>query len=324
MEDELKTKVCIVIISWNAKNYLKECLQSVYQETKNLSFETIVVDNASTDSTQEMIGQEFPQVHLFKNTQNTGYAAGNNTALKYILNQKTWDFILLLNQDTVLQDLVVEKMKTYLIENPKVGAVGPALVLPNARLQTGAAGYLPSALTGLNYFLFLSKLFPKKMKGLFVNQSYFVRKKKPVDVDWLSGACLMLKLEVIEKVGLLDETYSFTVEDIDWGRRIKKAGYALHYLPWITTLHHHGTSHRETLGRINIEWLSMLFLYIRREKGSPQYFIFRFFAICGFFLRFLIYTLIAFFSRDPYYKIKRKETLRYLAAALRRKELVTL
>ena len=320
MEDDLKKKVCIVIISWNAKNYLKECLHSVYQDTTDLSFETIVVDNASTDGSLEMIEQEFPRVHLIKNTQNMGFAAGNNTAIKYILSQKASTFVLLLNQDTELKEKAVEKMRVYLKDNPTVGAVGPALVLPSTRLQTGAAGYLPSALTGLNYFLFLSNLFPKKMKGLFVNQSYFVRKKKPVDVDWISGACLMMRLDVIEKVGLLDETYSFTVEDIDLGKRIKKAGYALHYLPEISVLHHHGTSHRETLNQINIEWLSMLFLYLKREKGSLQYFIFRFFAVCGFFLRFLIYSLIAFFSRAPYYKIKRKEMFRYLTAALSRKK----
>ena len=320
----MDAKISIVITSWNAKNYLKECLQSVYRETKNLSFETIVVDNASTDGTPEMIEQEFPQVHLIKNTQNTGYAAGNNTALKYILNQKTSSFVLLLNQDTELKNQAAERMKTYLKDNPKVGAVGPALFLPNSRLQTGATGYLPSALTGLNYFLFLSKLYPKKIKGLFVNQSYFVKKKETVDVDWISGACLMTRLDVIENVGFLDEAYSFTVEDIDWGRRIRLAGYALHYLPGISVLHHHGTSHRETLERINIEWLSMLFLYLQKEKGSLQYFIFRFFAVLGFFLRFLIYSLAAFFSGAPHYKIKRKEIFCYLAAALRRKKVATL
>ena len=320
----MNNKILIVIISWNAKNYLKECLQSVYRETPDLSFEICIVDNASTDGTPEMIEREYPAVHLFKNTQNAGYAAGNNTALKYILNQKTSSFVLLLNQDTELKNQAVEKMRVYLKDNPKVGAVGPALVLPNTRLQTGAAGYLPSALTGLTYFLFLSKLYPKRMKGLFVTQSYFVRKKKPVEVDWISGACLMTRLDVIEKVGLLDETYSSSVEDIDLGKRIKDAGYALHYLPEITVLHHHGTSHRETLGRINTEWLSMLFLYLQREKGILQYFIFRFFAVCGFFLRFLIYSLAAFFSRAPHYKIKRKVMFCYLAATLSRKEISTL
>lgn len=315
----MNNQISIVIISWNAKKYLKECLHSVYKNTRNLSIETIVVDNASSDGTLEMIELEFPRVHLIKNTQNAGYASGNNTALKFILNQRTSAFVLLLNQDTELKGQAVEKMKTYLMDNPEVGAVGPALVLPNTRLQTGAAGYLPSAQTGLNYFLFLSKLFPRK-KGLFIDQSYFVRKKKPVDVDWISGACLMTRLDVIENVGLLDETYLFTVEDIDWGKRIKQAGYALHYLPGISVLHHHGTSHRETLVRINTEWLSMLFLYIQREKGLLQYFIFRFFAICGFFLRFLVYSFAAFFSKDSCYKIKRKEMFRYLAAALSRKE----
>lgn len=307
IKETMKKKVSIVIVTWNAKDFLKQCLYSIHRETKNLPFEIMVVDNASTDGTSEMVKKEFSEVELIENEKNLGFAKANNMAIRKILDEKKSDYILLLNSDTVIQEQAIERMILYLENNPSVGAVAPALILPDRRFQTGAAGYLPSALTGFNYFFFLFKLFPENSKALFIEQSYFSKKKEPVNVDWLSGACLAIKREIVEKVGLMNEAYFFYLDDIDWGRRMKQSNVLLHYLSGINVLHFHGITYKRILKEINTRWLMMLYQYVRRERGQIEYILFRFFSIGGFLLRFILYVFIYFLNRDDYLKEKIRE-----------------
>lgn len=320
MHTEQKKRVSIVIVTWNVKGFLKKCLDSVYKETKDIQIEVIVVDNASTDGTSEMVKDEFPQIRLITTEKNLGYTKANNLAIRTILNKGPSDFFLLLNSDTVFQNNAIDQMASYLINNPDVGAVSPALILPDGKFQTGTAGFLPTAWTGFTYFSFIFKLFPKKTKSFFIEPSYFLKKRNIVSVDWMSGACLMLRRETIEKTGLMDEKYFIYADDIEWGKRMKQEGFLLHYLPWLHVLHYHGITFDQIYKRTNTDWLAMLYAYVRKERGKIEYRLFRFFSIEGFFLRLFLYVLLFGLKRDAPTKKKVKELWYFFLFSLRGKK----
>lgn len=319
MHTEQKKRVSIVIVTWNIKGFLKQCLDSVYKETKNIQIEVIVVDNASTDGTSEMVKEQFPQVRLKTAEKNLGYTKANNMAIREVLKEGKSDFFLLLNSDTNFQDNAVDQMASYLTNNPDVGAVSPALILPNGNFQMGTAGFLPTAWTGFTYFSFIFKLFPKKTKSFFIESSYFSKKRNIVSVDWLSGACLMLRKETIEKTGLMDEQYFIYADDIDWGKRMKQEGFLLHYLPWLHVLHYHGITFDKIHKRTNTDWLAMLYSYVRKERGRFEYWFFRLFSIGGFFLRLFLYVLLFGLKRDAPTKKKVKALWHFLLFSVRGK-----
>lgn len=284
-EDVKDKSVSIVIVAWNAKEFLRQCLYSVYRETQEIAFEVFVVDNASSDGTSEMVKTEFPQVRLIRSEKNLGFAKANNVALRLILKEKTSDYVLLLNSDAVVKDRAVDKLAFYLERTEEAQAAGPALILPDGGFQTGSGGFLPSAWTGFAYFLFLFKLFPEHIKSFFINQAHFAKKRKIIEVEWLSGACLMIRRRAVERIGLLNEDYFFYLDDIDWGLRMKEAGLRLHYFPGASVLHYHGITYKDIFREINTRWLGMLYGYVRMRRGQVESVAFRFFSAFGFFLR---------------------------------------
>jgi len=294
-------KLGIVIVNRNAKALLRDCLRSVRAGTASLSSEVIVVDNASSDGSPDMVRGEFPNAVLIRADANLGFAAANNIALRRILERGESEYVLLLNSDTVVPSGGLEALAGYLDSHPGAAGAAPALVFPDGRFQSGTGGSLPSALSGLYYFFFLSKLLPKHFRGLFFDQAALARASKDsfdgIPVEWLSGACLMLRLEVLEKTGLLDERYFFYAEDIDWGRRMTQAGRRLFYLPWIRVVHHQGSSYE--LSGVNTLWLRTLYTYVRKETGPGQYILFRLFSILGFSLRMALYSLALVFGNGP-------------------------
>ena len=309
--------VSIVIVSWNVRDFLEACLRSVYRETPTLPIEVIVVDNGSTDGTPEMVERKFPGVRLFRYGENLGFTRANNVALRMILQEKAFRYIMLLNSDTEIQERGIEELAAYLDRRREVDAVAPALVLPDGRFQPGAGGHFPSWITGFNDFFFLFTLFPRRAPGLFIDQKRLARKKAPVALDWLSAACLLVRREVVERAGVLNEDYSIYADDIDWGLRMRKAGALLHYLPRVRVLHYHGVTAKHVTGEVNTRWLKMVYLYVRLEKGAVQYALFRVFSIGGFFLRFAAYAVLSLVKKDAHYREKRRELKEYLRFSLR-------
>lgn len=317
MKVELANKnITIVIVAWNTRDFLKQCLRSVHESKKAFPFEIIVVDNASTDGTPEMVQTEFPDVELIENDQNLGFARANNIALRKILESKISNYVLLLNSDTIIPERSIERMAQYLENNPQIGAAAPSLVLPDGRLQIGPTGYLPSLFTGITYFSFLSKLLPHVCRGLFVDPQSSAKKRTGIRVDWLSGACLMLRRDTIEKVGLMDEDYFFYLDDVDWGRRMIRSGIVLHYLPWIRITHYHGVTYKHVIKDINTKWLLMIYHDVYKEKGQTEYFCFRLFSAYGFFLRFCLHAISHLFKGSSMSAEKMKENFRFFTFSL--------
>jgi len=311
-------RLSVVIVTWNARDFLRDCLESVYCETSPpaVEFEIFVVDNGSVDGSADMVAAEFPSVRLIRNRENLGFPKANNMALEQIVREGRSDLITLVNSDMVITERAIEKMAACLGANPDVAAVGPAFLLPDGRFQVGTGGYLPTARTMFNYFFFIFKVFPLRARGFFIEQAAFAEKEGLVPVEWLSGGCLTIRRETVERIGLLDENYFFYAEDLSWGRRMKREGFRLAYFPQAKVVHFHGVTYRTVYAEVNTKWLRMLFQYIRKDRGEFDYRLVRIFSVGGYFFRLLFFTAGYLIRRTPAARQKLREIWRFFIFSL--------
>jgi hypothetical protein len=236
-----------------------------------------------------MLRESFPDVLLIENKENVGFARANNQAFKLAGNSKC---VLLLNSDAILRSETIKTMLEFMETNEKAGAVAPALCYPDGGFQPGG-GYIPSLQTAFNYFFFLSVLFPRTYRGLFVDQRKVKLLGKPIRIDWVAGTCMLVRKEVIDSTGGFDESYFMYAEDAEWCGRIRKGGWDIYYLPYVEIVHYHGASTKDVSDR----WLKALIAYMRAEKGVVQTLLFRLIAAGGFLLRSVFYFLASLFTQ---------------------------
>ncbi len=217
----MKKKVSIIITSWNTKELLRQCLESL-----KLTAEIIVVDNGSSDGSPEMVKKEFPQAKLIQNKENLGFAKGNNIGL----GRAKGEYIMLLNSDTLVKPGAIEKLVDYLDKHEEVAAVSPLLLNEDGTGQKDPC-YLkfPSPLTVFLYYNpILRKLSFKLFPGLLLSTSDFSR---PSLVDQLPGAAMIIRAKILKEIGGLDEGYPHYFEDTDLSFRLQKAGGKLILVP---------------------------------------------------------------------------------------------
>jgi GT2 family glycosyltransferase len=223
----------IIIVNWNTKDLLAQCLQSVYDTIRSLDFEIIVVDNASADGSPEMVCERFPQVRLIKNRENVGFARANNQAIR----ESRGGYLLLLNSDTVVLPEALSQMVDFMDCHPDGGAIGPKLINPDGSFQASYADF-PTLLTeSLQAFGLAKWLYGPYYPSPPPRPDELAR-----TVDWVAGACLMVRREVADAVGLLDEGYWMYTEETDWCYRIDQAGWNVYYLPESKIVHFGGAS----------------------------------------------------------------------------------
>jgi GT2 family glycosyltransferase len=218
-----KVKVSIIILSWDTKQLLRNCLKSL----RGMAVEVIVVDNGSTDGSPAMVAKEFPQVKLIRNKKNLGFGTANNQGMKIA----TSDYFLLLNSDTVVKDEAPLKMAAFLAKNPQAGAVGCRLLNPDGSLQP-SAGPFPDLKVSF-VMLFLEHWLKDLARTSFA---------KTTEVDWVMGAALMVRREVIKKAGWMDEGVFMYMDEVEWCYRIKKAGFKVFFYPGAEIVHLFGAS----------------------------------------------------------------------------------
>ncbi len=216
----------------NGKNLLRACLSSVLKETINTDFEVIVVDNASTDGTLEMLKNEFSRVNVISNTENMGFAAANNIGIR----QANGRYILLLNPDTEILNGAIQETVAFMDKHPQAGIVGCKLIFPSGQIQTSLRSF-PTIRNLLIETFFLEKIFPKTFgKHFYLDFDHNSDKQ----VDWVSGAYFLIRREVIEKIGLLDEQFYMYSEEMDYCYRAKQAGYEIWFTNRGNVIHHWG------------------------------------------------------------------------------------
>jgi hypothetical protein len=222
--------ISIVLVCWNNKDYLDPCLQSLYDCNLTSSFDVIVVDNGSTDGSQEMLRAKYPDVMLIQNAGNVGLGKASNQGIE----ATTGKYVLLLNNDTIVNGQSLDEMVSFIGNHPEAGAVGGKLLNPDGSFQAGYAKFSSIweetfIATGLG-----DRIWPGYPSHHDTNEI--------VAVGWLSSACLLLRRSALDKVGLLDENYFIYGDEADLQYRLNKSGWKVYYLPFATTIHYGGRS----------------------------------------------------------------------------------
>lgn len=230
----------IVILNWNTRDLLRDCLRSVFAARGNLTLQVCVVDNASSDGSAAMLRAEFSQVLLVESPRNDGYAAGNNLglrALKFdVARTDEPRYVLLLNPDTVVPDSALTGLVAYMDAHPACAVLGPKLVLPTGELDLACRRSFPTPEVSFYRLTGLSKVFPKSRLFGRYNMTY-LDPDVETEVDSVVGACMLVRREAIAQAGLLDDKFFMYGEDLDWALRIKKLGWQVRYYPGVTVVH---------------------------------------------------------------------------------------
>lgn len=226
-------QISIIILNHKQKGLVKNCLKNIETIGLNLFYEIILVDNNSNDGCVEMVKNNFPKVKIVESKRNLGYAGGNNLGIKAAEGR----YILILNPDiTVLKDSM-EVMYQFMESHPDCAICGPKLLNPDHSVQISSF-HFPKWYTPIFRRTFLKKL-KFTQKELIRYQMLDWQRNEIREVDWLLGACVMVRKGAIEKAGLMDERYFLYFEDIDWCRRFHQAGYKIYYLPEAKMIHFH-------------------------------------------------------------------------------------
>jgi len=261
-------KLSIVVVSWNVCRDLIECLNSIHDNPPACQFETIVVDNASSDQTVSLLQSRHSQVRLIVNAANLGFPRANNQGIA----QATGDYVLLLNPDTVVQSGALDTMTELLDKNADIGAVGPRLLNPDGTTQMSIANIptFRAALYGKTIF---------RYTGLFRRHYRKIKSKtfdaeRPSEAPLLSGAACLIRRSILDRIGGLDERFFMYYEDNDLFLRIRQAGWRLFYTPNARIIHLGGRSSEQISVQKQYLILKSLILFFRKHRGAGPTFLF--------------------------------------------------
>ncbi|MFH1386314.1 MAG: lipid-A-disaccharide synthase-related protein [bacterium] len=265
----------VIIVNYNGEKYLKDCLSSIYQSTKNINFEIIFVDNHSADNSVDIIKTNFPKVIIIENKNNHGFCRANNQGLKIYQGR----YALLLNNDTIVKDGALDQLVQFMDNNPGAGACGPLLSNPDGS--------------------------PQHQGGIF-NKKFWLS-SSPTKVSYVIGAALMVRREVVDKVGGMDENFFFSNDDLDWCLRIKKAshdgqaGWDIYFVPQAKIMHYGGFTINKFNQKLFVEGFRGGLYFCRKHYGFLAYQLYRSLLIIGMIIAIPL-TLILY----PFLKHKKK------------------
>ncbi len=254
--------VSIIVVAWNVRELLYNCLESVYNETKGVSFEVIYVDNASKDGSAEMVRKKFPKVKMIENEKNEGFIKATNEGIQIAEGR----YVLLLNSDTIVLDNAIAKTVKFADEHPEAAVVGCKVLNPDKTLQRNCFMYA-SLINLLLSATYLYKIFPKN--------KFFGRERMTWwdfndvrEVETVCGSFSLVRNEAIKKVGLMDETYFVYGDDPDWCYRFKKNGWKILFTPDPQIIHYGGQTTKQMTGkfRLQLSGSRLIFMKLHRSK----------------------------------------------------------
>ncbi len=254
-------KLSVIIVSWNARGYLRDCLNSIYKTIGQMECEIIVVDNASTDGSAEMVVAEFPAVKLIRSPVNLGFAKANNLGLK----AASGSWLALVNSDVVLHPNCFQELVSFMEGQGDVGLVGPKIMGWDGFLQR-TCRRLPTVWNTTCRMLALDAVFSRW--SLFSGREMrHWKHDNQAEVEVLSGCFWLARREAVEKVGMLDERFFFYAEDVDWCKRFREAGWKVMFMPRATATHFGGGSSSNAPLRYSIELLRANLIYWNKHHG---------------------------------------------------------
>ncbi len=266
----------IVIVNWNTRDLLRRCLQTVFDSQGVERFRVVVVDNASTDGSADMVCREFPAAQVIRSETNGGYSYANNLGLRALgyrgagaVDADAPRYALLLNPDTEVPPDALASMVQFMDAQPAAGAAGPKLVLEDGSLDLACRRSFPTPEVSFYRFSGLSKLFPHSPRFGRYNMT-FVDPDQELEVDSVVGAYMQVRREAIEAVGLLDETFFMYGEDLDWAFRIKEAGWKVFYHPQVTVKHvKRAASRRSKKAQFEFQRAMLIFYRKHYRRTTP-------------------------------------------------------
>jgi GT2 family glycosyltransferase len=237
--------VSVVVLNYNTRDLLADCLDSIYDSADGLDIELIVVDNASADGSADMVEKRYPQIYLIKNTVNAGFSGGINLGIR----TASADKVLVLNQDTLLKPGSLEHMVGFLDESRDVGIVGPKLVSSSGEYQQSSNYFtIPSLRNALLILMRMVFSHGRRLGALCADPVF--NKNGPVEVDWIHGACMLVRREVFDQVGLFDENFFVYMEDMELCYRSLQKGWKSFYLPEAEIVHLTNKSGIQNIGEL--------------------------------------------------------------------------
>ena len=284
--------VSVIIINWNTKRLLQDCLTSVYERAGDVDYEIIVVDNASTDGSSEMVKDDFRQVILIENTENRGFAAANNQGMAVAKGR----YVLLLNSDTVVLDNAIANTVRFADENPQAAVTGCRVLNPDRTVQPTCFMF-PSLLNMLLSSTYLYKLFPKsKFFGRERMTWWYRNDIKEVDV--VTGCFMLIRQKAIQQVGTMDEEFFMYGEETDWSYRFRQAGWKVMFTPVCEIIHLGGQSSRQKRSKMILQLRGSILLFMKKHNSFLTYAFACLLVALFFFLRVPYWLIRAVFSRQ--------------------------
>lgn len=257
--------LAIVTVHYRSPEALLACLDSIEADAAGLDTETVVVDNAPQDSVRRALAERHPRARFIPNAENVGYARAVNQGLA----ATGAPFVLVLNPDCEIRPGALGSLLAHLQAHPRVGVVGPRIHNPDGTLEYSARSF-PDQLTFLfNRYSLLTRLFPRnRFSRRYLLTDWDHRSVR--DVDWLSGACLVVRRRAVDEVGGMDERFFMFNEDVDWCRRMKLAGWTVTYVPQAIVVHHVGASRRRVAARVILQrHLGMIHYFHKHHPTNP-------------------------------------------------------
>ena len=235
--------ISIVIVSYNVKEYLGKCLETIFQHSGSLNVEAIVVDNHSADGSVEMVRTRFPSVKLIPNDQNNGFSKANNQGIR----ESRGRYILLLNPDTLLWENTLSATYHYMEKHPEVGCAGIKPFTASGSVFPNGSSF-PAAWKVMGKFLMVKQVLPNRWirkhfpRSIGRLLSFYASRDEEREVDMVGGFFMFVRRDVIDTVGLMDESYFLEIEDSDWCMRMKRGGWKVMYIPYASFTHLIGKS----------------------------------------------------------------------------------
>jgi hypothetical protein len=282
--------ISIIIINWNTKEILLDCLKSLEKETSSYPREIIVVDNGSSDGTQAAVRALFPAVRIIENNENLGFAKANNIGIM----KSSGRYVCLVNSDVIVIENCLQQLITFMDSNPNIGISGPKTMSTDFSIQN-TCRKLPTLWTTFCGAAHLNKIFPESDVFSNVHMAFFdhysIRK-----VEGLAGCCLMIRKTALDQVGLFDEQFFIYSEETDLCKRFWNAGWEVVFYPYASIIHHHGASSSKDPIRFNVEQMKSQMKYWKKYNGSITIIIFQFILLVQHGVRLILRSLFYIFA----------------------------
>jgi GT2 family glycosyltransferase len=294
--DYIRPMISIIIVNFNSGEYLAKCLASIVNDPANkMGYEIIIVDNASIDDSIEQINKRYPATKIIKNQQNVGFSAANNQAIKI----SRGEYIMLLNHDTYVKPRAIKVLLEFMKNHPEAGACGPKILNADGTIQHQCKRGFPTPLSMLYYLSGLSKIWPQNTAfGRYLMT--YLDPSKVNEVEALSGACMLIRRAVLDKIGGLDTAFFIHGEDIDYCYRIKQAGWKIFYVPEAEIIHYGGIGGKMVSYRGIIEFHRSMLIFYKKHYKKLYPFVVTVLVYFGVYAKMWLNLLINALRKDKF------------------------